>query len=124
MVMSVGYNPYFKNEKLTAVCYKILGDMANGSRKSISSIHSKMISTRMTCRFLFLGISGPNSITFQRVSQATSWLNWADGTEALICDINVDVKVALNSLARPEWAKFSNHPFLEARRGGSAGFSA
>ena len=51
-------------------------------------------------------------------------MDWADKTEALICDINVDVKVALNSLARPEWAKFSTHPFLEARRGGSAGFSA
>lgn len=48
----------------------------------------------------------------------------ANESEALISDINTDVKVALNSLARPEWAKFSTHPFLEARRGGSAGFSA
>jgi hypothetical protein len=49
----------------------------------------------------------------------------ADSTlEALISDINTDVKVALNSLARPEWAKFSTHPFLIGRRGSSAGFSA
>jgi len=124
MVMSVGYNPYFKNEKLTAVCHKIWGDMADEIRKFILSIHFKMISTHTICRFLFSGTSGPNLITSQRVSPVTYCSSLADGTEALICDINVDVKVALNSLARPEWAKFSNHPFLEARRGGSAGFSA
>lgn len=45
-------------------------------------------------------------------------------SEALISDINTDVKVALNSLARPEWAKYSTHPFLIGRPGGSQGFNA
>jgi hypothetical protein len=94
------------------------------SRKSILSIHSRMISTHMICRSWFWATSGPSSITFQRVSKDVYKVDWADKPEALICDINVDVKVALNSLARPEWAKFSTHPFLKARRGGSAGFSA
>lgn len=44
--------------------------------------------------------------------------------EALISDINTDVKVALNSLARPEWAKYSTHPFLIGRPGSSQGFNA
>jgi riboflavin kinase len=52
---------------------------------------------------------------------AICMLTWA---EALISDINTDVKVALHSLARPEWAKYSTHPFLVGRRGSSAGFSA
>ena len=99
-------------------------EMADEIRKFILFILSRMISTNMICRSWFWGTSGPNSIMFQKVSQNTFELSWADETEALICDINVDVKVALNSLARPEWAKFSTHPFLEARRGGSAGFSA
>jgi hypothetical protein len=99
-------------------------EMADESRKFILSIHSRMISTHMICRSWSWGTSGLNSITSRKVSQGTHEQNWANGTEALICDINVDVKVALNSLARPEWAKFSTHPFLEARRGGSAGFSA
>jgi len=50
MVMSVGYNPYFKNEKVTAVCHPILGELADESRKFILFIHSRMISTHMICR--------------------------------------------------------------------------
>lgn len=38
-------------------------------------------------------------------------------TEALIDDINVDVKVALNSLAREGYAKYASDPFF-ARPGG------
>lgn len=33
-------------------------------------------------------------------------------TEALIQDIQTDVKVALNGLARPEYAKYATSPFL------------
>lgn len=44
--------------------------------------------------------------------------------EALISDINTDVKVALNSLARPTWAKYASHPYLIGRPGGSQGFNA
>jgi len=36
----------------------------------------------------------------------------ADGAEALIDDINFDVKVALNSLARPGYASFAHDPYL------------
>jgi hypothetical protein len=51
MVMSVGYNPYFKNEKVTAVCHPIIsGEMADEKRKFILSIRSRMISTHMICR--------------------------------------------------------------------------
>lgn len=32
--------------------------------------------------------------------------------EALIDDINTDVKVALNSLARPDYAVLANDPFF------------
>lgn len=44
--------------------------------------------------------------------------------EALICDINTDVKVALRSLARPEWAKYATHPYLTGPPGESQGFNA
>jgi hypothetical protein len=74
MVMSVGYNPYFKNEKVTAVCSTFLlerEEMADESRKFISFIHSRMISTHTTCRSWFWGTSGPSSITSRKVCQDT-----------------------------------------------------
>lgn len=44
----------------------------------------------------------------------------ANNPEALIQDIQTDVKVALNSLARPEYAKYASSPFLIDGPGGGA----
>lgn len=87
-----------------------------------------MTFTPTTCRSWFWVTSDQSSTTSQRVSYYwhQRWVySQADKVaEALICDINTDVKVALRSLARPEWAKYANHPYLTGPPGGSQGFNA
>ncbi|KAK4686924.1 hypothetical protein P7C73_g3203, partial [Tremellales sp. Uapishka_1] len=87
MVMSVGWNPYFKNEKITAEVH-IMHPFEHDFYGHDMSV-------------LVLGYIRPE---LDYVSK-----------EALIQDIQTDVKVALNSLARPEYAKLASDPFLAGK---------
>ncbi|WRT65938.1 uncharacterized protein IL334_002889 [Kwoniella shivajii] len=84
MVMSVGWNPYFKNEKITAEVH-----IMHPFKADFYGHHMSV---------LVLGYIRPE---LDYVSK-----------EALIQDIQTDVKVALNSLARPAYAELANDPFL------------
>ncbi|WVO13115.1 hypothetical protein L204_100726 [Cryptococcus depauperatus] len=84
MVMSVGWNPYFKNEKITAEVHIIHPFKADFYGHPMS--------------VLVLGYIRPE---FDYVSK-----------EALIEDIQTDVKVALNCLARPAYAALAKDRFL------------
>ncbi|TXT04939.1 hypothetical protein VHUM_04022 [Vanrija humicola] len=84
MVMSVGWNPYFKNEKITAEVH-IMHPFAHDFYGHEMSV-------------LILGYIRPE---LDYVSK-----------EALIEDIQTDVKVALNSLSRPAYASQATSSFL------------
>ncbi|WWC88141.1 uncharacterized protein L201_003046 [Kwoniella dendrophila CBS 6074] len=84
MVMSVGWNPYFKNEKITAEVH-----IMHPFKADFYGHHMSV---------LVLGYIRPE---LDYVSK-----------EALIEDIQTDVKVALNSLARPDYARYAEDPFL------------
>ncbi|WWC60549.1 uncharacterized protein I303_103123 [Kwoniella dejecticola CBS 10117] len=88
MVMSVGWNPYFKNEKITAEVH-----IMHPFKADFYGHHMSV---------LVLGYIRPE---LDYVSK-----------EALIEDIQTDVKVALNGLARPEYAKYAEDPFLTKDR--------
>ncbi|ORY28599.1 riboflavin kinase-domain-containing protein [Naematelia encephala] len=88
MVMSVGWNPYFKNEKITAEVH-----IMHPFQHDFYGHHMSV---------LVLGYIRPE-------------LNYVS-REALIDDINFDVKVALNCLAREGYATFSTDPFLFRRK--------
>nr|WPS94659.1 Riboflavin kinase [Naematelia aurantialba] len=88
MVMSVGWNPYFKNEKITAEVH-----IMHPFEHDFYGHHMSV---------LVLGYIRPE-------------LNYVS-KEALIDDINFDVKVALNCLARDSYAKYSTDLFLLRRR--------
>ena len=80
MVMSVGYNPYYGNKEMTAEVH-IMHDFP-------TSFYGHPLSV------ILLGYIRPE-------------LNYVS-KEKLIEDINTDVRVALKSLAREEWAKFAD----------------
>jgi len=84
MVMSVGWNPYFKNEKITAEVH-IIHPFKHDFYGHPMSV-------------LVLGYIRPE---LDYVSK-----------DALVKDINTDVQVALNSLARPGYAAYSGDEFL------------
>ncbi|WVR05642.1 hypothetical protein IAU60_002664 [Kwoniella sp. DSM 27419] len=86
MVMSVGWNPYFKNEKITAEVH-----IMHPFKADFYGHHMSV---------LVLGYIRPE---LDYVSK-----------EALIEDIQTDVRVALNSLARPAYQSFAADPFLTA----------
>ncbi|KAK6907583.1 riboflavin kinase [Kwoniella mangroviensis CBS 10435] len=88
MVMSVGWNPYFKNEKITAEVH-----IMHPFKADFYGHHMSV---------LVLGYIRPE---LDYVSK-----------EALIEDIQTDVKVALNSLARSEYAKYAENLFLTKDR--------
>jgi len=80
MVMSLGWNPFYKNERLTAeihVMHKFSSDFYGYEMKAI-----------------VLGYIRPE---FDYISR-----------EALIDDIEMDKRVALNSLDRPAYRKFAH----------------
>ncbi|KAJ3803156.1 hypothetical protein GGU11DRAFT_874189 [Lentinula aff. detonsa] len=84
MVMSLGWNPFYKNERLTAeihVMYDYGVDFYG-----------------LEIKVLVLGYVRPELDYLSR--------------EALIEDINTDKRVALNSLARPDYAVFQRDPFF------------
>ncbi|KAJ3990265.1 hypothetical protein F5890DRAFT_1470022 [Lentinula detonsa] len=84
MVMSLGWNPFYKNERLTAeihVMYDYGVDFYG-----------------LDIKVLVLGYVRPE----------LDYLN----QEALIEDINTDKRVALNSLARPDYAVFHRDSFF------------
>jgi len=85
MVMSVGWNPYFKNEKKTAEVH-IMHDF----RQDFYGQEQRVI---------VLGRIRPQ---FDYVS-----------IEALMEDIDMDKVVALNSLARAEWKKYGKDTFFQ-----------
>ncbi|WWD18178.1 hypothetical protein CI109_102627 [Kwoniella shandongensis] len=84
MVMSVGWNPYFKNEKITAEVH-----IMHPFKADFYGHHMSV---------LVLGYIRPE---LDYVSK-----------DALVEDIKTDVKVALNCLARPEYAKYAHDDFL------------
>ncbi|KAK1927892.1 putative riboflavin kinase, partial [Papiliotrema laurentii] len=84
MVMSVGWNPYFKNEKITAEVH-IIHPFAHDFYGHDMSV-------------LVLGYIRPE---LDYVSK-----------EALIDDINTDVKVSLNCLQRPAYAALASSTFF------------
>lgn len=84
MVMSLGWNPFYKNEKLTAEIH-ILHEFP-------CDFYGQEL------RALVLGYIRPE---FDYVSK-----------EALISDIETDKKVALNSLNRPEYLEFIHHSLV------------
>ncbi|OXC85987.1 riboflavin kinase [Cryptococcus neoformans AD1-7a] len=87
MVMSVGWNPYFKNEKITAEVH-----IMHPFKADFYGHHMSIV---------ILGYIRPE---LDYVSK-----------EALIDDIKTDVKVALNSLARPKYAEFAYDEFLRKK---------
>jgi riboflavin kinase len=80
MVMSVGYNPYYGNKEMTAEVH-IMHDFP-------TSFYGHPLSV------ILLGYIRPE-------------LNYVS-KDKLIEDINTDVRVALKSLAREEWARFAD----------------
>ncbi|WVW80383.1 hypothetical protein I302_102364 [Kwoniella bestiolae CBS 10118] len=88
MVMSVGWNPYFKNEKITAEVH-----IMHPFKADFYGHHMSV---------LVLGYIRPE---LDYVSK-----------EALIEDIQTDVRVALNSLARTDYARYAEDPFLTKDR--------
>jgi len=85
MVMSVGWNPYFKNEKKTAEVH-IMHDF----RQDFYDQEQRVIVLgRIRSQFDYTSI------------------------EALMEDIDMDKTVALNSLARAEWKKYEKDGFLQ-----------
>ncbi|WVQ85506.1 hypothetical protein IAT38_007671 [Cryptococcus sp. DSM 104549] len=84
MVMSVGWNPYFKNEKITAEVH-----IMHPFKADFYGHHMSV---------LVLGYIRPELDYVSR--------------DALVEDIQTDVKVALNCLARPAYASFAGDEFL------------
>ncbi|CAD6566154.1 MAG: riboflavin kinase [Tremellales sp. Tagirdzhanova-0007] len=91
MVMSVGWNPYFKNEKITAEVH-IMHPFKHDFYGHEMSV-------------LVLGYIRPE---LDYVSK-----------DALVEDIRTDVKVAFNSLARAGYAECASNPFLLGGDGGN-----
>lgn len=85
MVMSVGWNPFYGNKERSAEIHII--------NKYKHNFYGADI------RFLVLGYIRPE-------------LDYVS-VEALINDINFDIQVALNSLERPEYAKYKNDEFFK-----------
>jgi riboflavin kinase len=88
MVMSLGWNPFYKNERLTAEIH-IMHDF-----------HTDFYGYEM--KSLVLGYIRPELDYTSR--------------EALIEDIEVDKKVALNCLARPAYQKFAKDAFFNGKQ--------
>jgi len=86
MVMSLGWNPFYKNQRMTAEIH----------------IMHEFISDFYGCKLkaLVLGYIRPELDYISR--------------EALIDDIETDKRVALNSLARPGYEKYASTPFFSA----------
>ncbi|CDO54683.1 hypothetical protein DV451_001569 [Geotrichum candidum] len=85
MVMSVGLNPFYHNQDLSAEIHII--------HKFRETFYGAKL------RFIILGYIRPE-------------LDYVS-VEALINDINFDIKVALNSLARPDYAKLKDDAFFK-----------
>jgi riboflavin kinase len=86
MVMSLGKNPFYKNERMTAEIH------------IMHNFNSDFYGYKL--KTLVLGYIRPELDYVSR--------------EALIDDIETDKKVALNSLARPGYEKYSLDPFFSA----------
>jgi len=84
MVMSLGWNPFYKNERMTAEIH-IMHEFE-------SDFYGHKLKT------LVLGYIRPE---FDYVSR-----------EALIDDIETDKRVALTSLARPDYDAYTSDPFF------------
>ncbi|KIY45841.1 Flavokinase-domain-containing protein [Fistulina hepatica ATCC 64428] len=84
MVMSMGWNPFYHNQKLTCEIHVI--------HEFSSDFYGYEL------RAIVLGYIRPELDYTSR--------------EALIADIETDKQVALNSLARPEYQKYSLDPFF------------
>jgi len=86
MVMSLGWNPFYKNERMTAeihVMHEFNSDFYGCDMKA-----------------LVLGYIRPELDYISR--------------EALIDDIEMDKKVSLNSLARPGYGKYASDSFFSS----------
>ncbi|KAJ3098933.1 riboflavin kinase [Phlyctochytrium planicorne] len=86
MVMSFGWNPYYKNEKRSAEVH-----ILNVFPQDFYGEELRVIVT---------GYIRPEK-------------NY-DSLDALIEDINIDIQVARNSLARPDYRSLQSHEHLKA----------
>ncbi|EPX73580.1 riboflavin kinase Fmn1 [Schizosaccharomyces octosporus yFS286] len=84
MVMSVGWNPYYKNTVRSAEVHLI-------NRKGLDFYDQQI-------RVIVLGYIRPE-------------LNY-EGVQKLIEDIQIDIQVALNSLERPDYAHYKEDSFF------------
>jgi riboflavin kinase len=119
MVMSLGWNPFYKNEILTAVSfarYKAATSFYNGAGNPYHArvsfrllwiqherLGSRVYPPRAGLHVARCVVAHPNAVF--RV------LN--DVPEALIEDIEVDKRVALNSLQRPQYEKYREDPHFD-----------
>ncbi|KAG9317652.1 riboflavin kinase, partial [Chiua virens] len=88
MVMSLGWNPFYKNQRMTAEIHVM--------HNFDSDFYGCKLKT------LVLGYIRPRTrLHFTRYVH-----------QALIDDIETDKRVALNSLARPGYEKYASDPFL------------
>lgn len=98
MVMSVGWNPFYGNKTRSAEIYiihKFYKDKEAGAGKN-DKTPAQFYGARI--KFVVLGYIRPE-------------LDYVS-VEALIEDINTDVRVALKSLERPAYSKFKEDPFF------------
>lgn len=121
MVMSLGWNPFYKNQRMTAVCIASFR-IVRYSNTCIQEIHimHKFSSDFYGCELkaLVLGYIRPE---LDYISRGKSYTPTArrpninsKGTEALIDDIETDKRVSFNSLARPGYEKYASDPFFSA----------
>jgi riboflavin kinase len=117
MVMSLGWNPFYKNERMTAVRLFLLTRVAYPHfpcRRFTSCMSSNPTSTATISKLSCWDTSGQSLITHPEVRTSNhSQIITADCfSEALIDDIETDKHVALNCLARPNYEKYSKDDFF------------
>ncbi|KAF8138692.1 hypothetical protein EV363DRAFT_1314537 [Boletus edulis] len=86
MVMSLGWNPFYKNQRMTAEIH------------IMHNFHADFYGYQL--KTLVLGYIRPELDYISR--------------EALIDDIETDKRVAINSIARPGYEKYASDPFFTA----------
>ncbi|KAG9032619.1 riboflavin kinase [Serendipita sp. 407] len=102
MVMSIGWNPFYKNEKLTTEVHIIHQYAADFYGHTMSVVVLGYIRPELD----YTSKGGNHVYVWGRKANLT--------TEALIEDIQTDIKVALNSLKRDAYQRYETDPSFEA----------
>jgi riboflavin kinase len=102
MVMSVGWNPYYKNTVRSVVCIMQIQDWHRLTQRIIQEVHiMHSFQHDFYGRHLNLAILGFIRPEYDYVSK-----------DSLIDDIKTDIEVARRSLARPAYAKLKRDKYL------------